>query len=75
MVEIEVVVEAGVGGRADVEFGVGEKTEDSRRKDVRGRVAEFFEGRHHGSFRFLILDFRFQDLRPVARYFFTGSSL
>ena len=52
MVEVEVVVEAGVGGRADVEFGVGEKTEDSRREDVRGRVAEFFEGRHHGNFRF-----------------------
>ena len=54
MIEVEVVIEAGVGGRTDIEFGVGKKTEDSRREDVRGRVAEFFERGHgHGGIYFL----------------------
>ena len=36
MIEIEVVVEAAVGRRADVELGLRENTEDSSGKDVRG---------------------------------------
>jgi hypothetical protein len=49
VVEVDVVVEARVRGRADVELGLGENPQEGRRKDVRGRVAEFFEGSHgHG---------------------------
>ena len=49
MVEVDVIVEAGVGGRADVELGIGIDAQDGRREDVRGGVAEFFEGSHrHG---------------------------
>jgi hypothetical protein len=49
VVEVDVVVEAGVRRRPDVEFGVRKQTEDGGRQHVRGRVAEFFERSHrHG---------------------------
>lgn len=49
MLQVDVVVETGISGRPDIEFGLREKAENGSRKDVRGRVAEFFERRHrHG---------------------------
>ena len=48
VVQVDVVVEARVRRRTDVELGVGEEAQDRRRQDVRGRVAEFFERSHHG---------------------------
>ena len=46
VVEIDVVVEPGVRGRTDVELGIRKDAENGGRKDVRGRVAKFFERRH-----------------------------
>ena len=42
VVEVDIVVETGVGWRADVEFRLGKEAEDGGRKDVRAGVAEFF---------------------------------
>jgi len=42
-VEVDVVVEPGVGGRTDVELGIGVDAQDGRRENVRGGVAEFFK--------------------------------
>ena len=46
LIEIDVVVEAGVGGRADVELGIWEDAEERGRQHVRARVAKFFERSH-----------------------------
>ena len=46
VVEVDVVVEPGVGRRADVELGIGKDAEERGRQDVGRRVAEFFEGSH-----------------------------
>ena len=49
VVEVDVVIEAGLRRRADVELRVGKDAKDGRGEHVRAGVAEFFEGSHHGS--------------------------
>ncbi len=48
VLQIDVVVEAGLGGRTDVELGVGEDAQDRGGEDVGGGVTDFVEGGHHG---------------------------
>jgi hypothetical protein len=50
VLQIDVVVEPGVGRRTDVELRLGKEAKDGGREDVRAGVAEFFERCHrHGS--------------------------
>ena len=46
VVQVDVVVEPGVGRRADVELGLGEEAEHGGRQHVRARVADLFERCH-----------------------------
>ena len=46
MREIEIVVEAGVGGRPDVQLGLREEAEDRGAQHVGGGVTELLEGSH-----------------------------
>jgi hypothetical protein len=46
VVEIEIVIESGVGRRSDIELRLGKKTEHCGGQNVRARVAQFFEGSH-----------------------------
>jgi hypothetical protein len=46
MGEVEVVVEAGVGGRPDVQLGLREEAEDGGPQHVGGGVTELLEGSH-----------------------------
>ena len=46
VLEIDVVVEPGVGRGTDVQLRIGIDAKERRRQDVRRRVAEFFEGGH-----------------------------
>ena len=48
VVEIEIVIEAGVGGRTDIEFSLREEAENGGGQHVGARVANFFERSHHG---------------------------
>ena len=49
VVEVDVVIEAGLRRRADVELRVRKDAKDGRGEHVRAGVTEFFEGSHHGS--------------------------
>ena len=46
MIEIKIVVETSISRRTYIQLGLGEKTQHSRRQNVRCRVAQFLNRSH-----------------------------